>query len=385
MKKVLIHTLFYKNYNYGAMIQAYALYKTIEDKDYQCEELLYTQTVQGISARIKFRLFRVLEIFINPMKWLKEKKQKKSDLAARQEYIRIAGGDRIQIVFEKFMNVEFNTTSVYTPETIKNIPNIYDYYVVGGDQVWNPKWIDSNFFGKNLKNVYKIGYSCSAGADINFNKYYCNKIKKGISMMDIASVREKDFAKLLRRINVKSIVVPDPVFLFDKNEWIDFSENIYKLPDNYIFVYLLGKDICVRNSIIDYAHKHKQNIVFIPYVYRRYLQADEGFADIEIFDASPRNFVGLINKASLIITDSFHGTALSIILEKDFICINRHSGQDARLNSLIEDYGLQERFLMSKDVDKICKISDNIDYSNKKFITYDKCKDARGFINEFFD
>ena len=53
-KKVLIQTLFYQNYNYGAMLQAYALYHKLEEMGFQCTELNYSSKAVGILSKIKF-------------------------------------------------------------------------------------------------------------------------------------------------------------------------------------------------------------------------------------------------------------------------------------------------------------------------------------------
>lgn len=64
---------------------------------------------------------------------------------------------------------------------------------------------------------------------------------------------------------------------------------------------------------------------------------------------NPLEFLNLVLYAELIVTVSFHGTALSIILEKSFYSINLNDGRDSRVISLLKAVNLENRLKSIND------------------------------------
>lgn len=380
MKKVLIHTLFYENYNYGGILQAYALYHKLEELGYECEELNYTRINQDKLKKIMHILRRIPQIAIDLKGYLRIRKKISDD---RTKYLEKTT-DSIKYMFDSFMNQEFKSTQLYNLDTFKNIKG-YDYYVVGGDQVWNPEWTNENFFFANINDGKKIAYSCSAGKT-NFTAEDVRKITRWINNIDVISVRERNFSELLTSNNVNNIEIADPVFLYDKNEWIDFSREVKGLPEHYLFVYILGDDTERRKKIREFADANKLKIVSIPHVLRYYIEADENFADVSVDKVGPREFVYLINNADYVMTDSFHGTAFSLILEKQFLNFSRFDDGDkkclnARLSNVLEEYSLTERMIKLSQIPFIdIKNVEKIDYSTYSKVTYEKRRKALDFL-----
>ena len=86
-------------------------------------------------------------------------------------------------------------------------------------------------------------------------------------------------------------------------------------------------------------------------------------------DASPEQFISLINNAKIVVTGSFHALCLSIILEKDFYyTLNSLNNRNSRLINLIELTGLENRQVLNGE----CKTREKIDYSrvNEKLKPY---------------
>lgn len=385
-KKVLIHTLFYENYNYGGILQAYALYHKLSEMGYSCEELNYNRIITGKVKKILCRGWRILEIAREPIYNIKMRKQRKIQEQQRQLYISKMKCDLLKEVFSCFMEKEFISTKVYTGATIKEL-SVYDYYIVGGDQVWNPQWTDINFFFGNVYGRKKIGYSCSAGKD-HFTKHEKKKILKLIKNMDVVSVREHNFSELLSEEGINNQVIADPVYLMTRDEWSEFSNDCYQLPEKYIFAYLLGEDEERRKIIKNFAKQNNMKIVSIPHVFRRYNIADEDFADVEINDAGPKEFVSLIKNADFVVTDSFHGTAFSLIFEKQFLNFSRFRSNDkrslnVRLINILKEYGIEDRHIELFELEKVetNKLKE-IDYIQLINITQRKRKEAIDFLRE---
>lgn len=362
----MIHTLFYDNYNYGAMLQAYGLYHTLESMGMVCVELNYTGQVSNKRKKIFYRGYRILEIMHAPISYIRKKKNASILQRQRERYISETG-DPLKKMFDLFMEKEFHSTKLYSPDSIGTLSG-YDFYVAGGDQVWNPDWTEGNYFFAGVSDGKKIGYSCSAGKDF-FTKRDKNKIYKLAKNMDVISVREKNFSELLTEGNIKNQIIADPVFLMTKEEWGDFANDKYDLPEKYIFAYILGNDEESRVKVKTFAENNDLPIVSIPHVLRYYIEADEDFADIKIYDSGPREFVSLVKNAAFVLTDSFHGTAFSLLFEKQFLnfCRCDRRSLNARLENVVKEYGLKNRLISVNELE-------HIEISNLEPISYNICQ-----------
>ena len=113
----------------------------------------------------------------------------------------------------------------------------------------------------------------------------------------------------------------------------------------------LGDRKPLREFALRLKKKTGYKVVVIPAV-----NQDLFFGDIRKIDAGPREFVGLIQSAAYICTDSFHGTILSINLEKDFFALKRHEendpeNQNFRLIHILDRLGLSSRLVIEENGD----------------------------------
>ena len=96
-------------------------------------------------------------------------------------------------------------------------------------------------------------------------------------------------------------------------------------------------------------------------------------------DAGPREFVGYVNNADIVITDSFHGLCFSINLSKQFYVFPRFPeddpiNQNSRITNLLSIFGLEDR-LISSVPGKILNINfglvnDMLEIMRKKSASY---------------
>ena len=68
-----------------------------------------------------------------------------------------------------------------------------------------------------------------------------------------------------------------------------------------------------------------------------------------IFDAGPSEFVNLISSSEYIVTNSFHGTALALIFEKNFNVVLPRN-RKARLTDLLMLIGQESRICQSSSI-----------------------------------
>ena len=95
-----------------------------------------------------------------------------------------------------------------------------------------------------------------------------------------------------------------------------------------------------------------------------------------------------LSGAKYVITDSFHGTALSLIMEKQFLSFYRQNNNDrrnlnVRIDFLLKEYGLNEYMQKLEELGK-CKLENinYISYEEKKAVTRKKRERAFAFLDK---
>lgn len=344
--KIGIITLYYNNLNYGGSLQAYALCKIIKSEGYQVEQISYERIKKNDKLEFK-RQLKFLNMnsilnrtFLNAKKIVYYRLNKKValELKGRKE------------LFYFFLTNQINHSKIYTSKNINQAVNSYDIFICGSDQIWNQNGRDPAYFLDFVpQKTPKISYAASIGKKTLKKKqidYMVPKIKR----LDYISVREEDAKDILKKnIDKKIKVVVDPTLLLTQNDWNKIAvSTTVKSP--YIFVYLLGNNKKQRKTIKEIGKILNLKIAFLPYIHFNYEPMDEDFADINLFDIGPEEFIGLIKNAEMVITDSFHGCVFSIIYHKKFWALKRHKdtekeNMNSRLYSLFSKLDLKERLL----------------------------------------
>lgn len=319
---------FFKERNCGAVLQAYALTKYLE-KTGNIVEILNYDPFYG----------------------------KKYGTANIVKRIILSGVHFIQnCKFKNFRNKNLNLSEkIISAEEIHRLPSC-DLYITGSDQVWNPYLTDGYddiFFLNFITDAKKMSYSASYGRE-DFSEEYLNTIKRFIKDYLAVSVRESSFCEVLTDAGIKANYTVDPVFLFDK-AFYKAIERKSKY-SNYCLIYTKSE----TDDIWEYARiiAEKRNLKIIdtskikkmPGVYKTNPLID------------PYDFLGLIDGADIVLTNSFHGTAFSIIYNKEFYCMSAGDA-NARLVSLLSHTGLTNRMISGKSFE-IKTIDYN--YANKR-------------------
>ena len=217
----------------------------------------------------------------------------------------------------------------------------FDYCFLGSDQIWNPEitdGFDSVYFGDVPFpiGVKKIAYAASIGKSF-FTEEETVQFKALTARIDEISMREEEAKDLVKKVTGRTAaVVVDPTILSGCD---CFKKFIHKVRySHYIFVYTLRSDsgaIEVANQI---ATSKGLQIVQVSGV-RKGLHFPKHKV---IYDAGVEDFLSLIYHADYVVTDSFHGTAFSILFHKGFITIP-HKTRGGRMVSLLSKAGLLSR------------------------------------------
>lgn len=319
MKKTYLLT-FHRALNYGAVLQCYALYRTIS-KIGDCEVIDYRS--RAIEKRYKLikRYSSLKDCIRFVISWTKNRaKRKKFDLFLRQ-------------------NISLTQRFKSITELSKYKWNDGCLFCVGSDQVWNNDITvgDKGYFLEFApQSNDKISYAASVGTEIDeqYGKYLETKLHDFTAV----SVREKSTALKLQTFDVDCTVNIDPVYLLDASEWniiVERTKNLYK---RYILLYLLQKDDELVEAAKNLAKKEQKTLVVISSGIKR-LDA------VYIDRCDPNEFVGLFARADAIFTNSFHGISFAILFHKLFF-FNYQGNQsktNSRLKDTIELFGLQQQ------------------------------------------
>lgn len=311
-------------YNLGGALQAYSLQKLMTEMeqdaeliDYRCpaiDKMHLPKPVFSSSISLKSRLYNLIYNLVF--------------------FVR-------RIRYKKFFSRTIRSKK-YTKETISESNGSYDLFVSGSDQVFNLRLTgyDSTYFLDFVNTGKKISYAASMGVFLPEKR---DEYFKYLQSIDFLSVREKSTADLINKeFGINSKVMPDPVFLHSKEEWIGLlGIKEKKQHQNYILVYSLmeNKDLyLIANSV---AKEKNLKIIVITKALKPL-----GKADKFLRNTGPIEFIRLIMNADYVVTNSFHGTAFSIIFEKQFTVLIPPVASE-RINDLLVSLNLKQRETVS--------------------------------------
>lgn len=347
MKKIGILTFSYSS-NGGSVMQAYALQKTISSIDgYEASIINYTKN-HYCKPIIGYNVFTkplstwtpkniimwIMQIFAHPIKMSK--------------YIKF---------FEKYYNGF--SEHFYSREDLVALNDLYDKFVVGSDQVWN--WgspqVDETFFLDFVKdNSKKISYAASFGQK-NVPEEKREYVKKLISEFSAISVREPNGVDIVSELTSREATwVLDPSLLLEKQEYQKLSDPPKK--KGYVYLYLRQKS----KRLEEFAEKlARAKGLTVVKVHTNWLCTNSGK---RLFPVSPHRWLGYIENADYVVTNSFHGICFSIIFEKEFyidFLEKNTTATNSRLEGMLKQFNLSKRCI--NDIEDINSLS-KIDYVN---------------------
>lgn len=238
-----------------------------------------------------------------------------------------------------------------------------DVYVSGSDQLWNYKYnegIDGHYFYDGVKGK-KVALASSIGMK-ELPQEYADYMRDRLRNYDAISVREDTAVILLKDLGITATHVLDPTLMLDKDEWKRYmSKRLVK--ESYVFVYLpyniVDKEL-IYKTVRLIADKKGLTVVS----YSNNILNDK-FADKTIKFVTPGDVLSLFFYADIVITNSFHGTAFSINLNKQF-WVYMPSSFSTRIQSILDLCLLNHR-LLSDIIDEE-QIKDVIDYKHPNSI-----------------
>lgn len=358
-KKVGILTQYYKSHNYGGLLQAYALVKVIESIGFSAEQICYDSKGENNQHFFSEQVCRTRRK--STIRKVKDGMHSVLDATVRGKI------NKRNYKLEKFGELIPHSAEVFTHKSLYQVQGEYFAYVVGSDQVWNPKFYFPAYFCDfvNEKETKCISYAASVSQNRLTEKekdVYRTNLKK----FSAISLRENNLEIIQELTDTDVQWVLDPTLLLEKEKWDSICAPRC-CTEPYVFCYFLGRDVIEREKATAFAKAQGLKLVNIPHLSGSYELLDRGFGDIHIVSASVEDFISLIKHAEYIITDSFHATVFSHIYHKNFFVFQRAeaSGMSTRIYSLLELCGTTKRFCDSVEkltLEYLLQLSD-IDYT----------------------
>lgn len=343
-KKIGIITIL-KVGNYGAELQAYATQAILKKLGYDAEIIDYLfykhphhKKTKRSTPILPFTLSAKLKEWFYP-KLSKLKSFRYKDSLKKRE--------------ERFSQFHIENTSMST--TYRSIDELYatkmnyDVYMVGSDQVWNPgvySNIEPYFLTFAPLGARRVAYASSFGVEIlpeGCKTFY----RELLSKFDAIGVREEKAVNITNEICKKNIAqwVLDPTLLLSSVDWASVNKPIRIAEKQYILLYELTPCEYIRE--LAYYFHNKLGLPIVRICKNAAKEERSSSSIVNIIDAGPAEYLSAIENASLVLTNSFHGTAFSINFSKDFYVITpRRKHNNSRQQSLTRLFGLENRLLI---------------------------------------
>jgi hypothetical protein len=353
--------------NFGAVLLAYAMQQALLDITTDVEIIDYVKRKHNIrkngfdfgTKKIYFLLNKVIRYCL------------KQTIKIDGSRLSILLSERKQ-KYENFRNLFLKRTCPIDTTDCKSFLK-FTHYIVGSDVVWSPEILTSTnadiyFLKPTPKNATKISYAASIGTDDPVVlKKLSLEYKTMLADFDFISTREKESVIYIQEL-VEGVVRShiDPVFLLNSTRYQELLKCDTKTrPPKYIYLYMIP----YNSELVSFAKKLSKelslplliNIKPENVIYAKKKAKFDLSSMIHVSDG-PIEFLGNISNAEYVLTNSFHGTAFSIIFHKEFYTFEAiKKGRDisVRMKNLLSQIGLTDRFFSNQPM----SLMNSIDYS----------------------
>lgn len=317
-------------YNYGSFLQAYGLMKILEDLGCDVQFVDYHRGKCLVSVNDGKGIIRKISKVVEVLKYRAPFRQK------------------IRFIMHKRNFGIKNYPYLGITDHMNYIPEL-DVLVIGSDEVFNcvqnntKVGFSEELFGVGNRAKILISYAASFGNTTmdKLKKYEIQgKIAEWLNKFDALSVRDLNSEKIVKKLTGR-----EPEYHLDPVLIYDFIGRCKKIPaevpeSNYILVYgysgRFDKEEC--RTIRSYADSHKLKVFCIGGV--------QECCD-KFIDCSPFEVIAYFQHADYVVTDTFHGTILSIITHRHFVSFVREGryGNAEKVIDLLEQFFLKERII----------------------------------------
>ncbi|MCD7999983.1 MAG: polysaccharide pyruvyl transferase family protein [Clostridiales bacterium] len=346
-------------HNHGAVLQLYALSQVLKKYDSGVCALNYSKNFDFLdeTANTKYNIsIKSIPYYLG---YLYQKGLKRTIFNIKKKRI-----------LEKFKEKNKLVGEYYS--RCKDLDGVF----VGSDEVFSIEpGLNPFFWGMGVPAEHIFAYGgCFGPTDISFiyKKYAVEYIKAGIERFEKISVRDLNSQTIIKEISGCDVPqVCDPVILYGFLK----EKKLFKKPmeEKYLLVYAYDNNMNDKTeveSIKSFAKKKNLKTVTVGFYHE--------WCDKSI-NAYPIELLSWIANAEIVVTDTFHGTVMSLIMNAQFatkIRGNRH-----KLGYLLSEYRVTEREINNfSELDSV--FQNKIDYEEVNKKIENKRRDGLSFIEE---
>lgn len=345
MKKIgILSTNIYGNFtNYGSALQSYGLYTAI-NKYKTCD-------IQPVLINYLPDIQKDVDP-LNPIK----KMWDTDPISIKMCELSLPA---IKINHQKFMDFfksNFRLSKKYTKANFEEISQEgINSFVCGSDTIFctNEFGFDDGYYSNYpiMKTSYSFSYAASFG-DAKFNNENdYNKLMSLLNNFNALGLREDIYIDEIKKY-YSSIIqrVIDPTLLLEKDDYNPIIKP-YNSSQKYILLYARRYNEKMEKFADDLAKKHNAKVIEIS------LRATNCSKHTMFYAAGVEEFLGLIQNAEFIVTNSFHGIIFSLIFNKEFFGFAREQSNN-KIKELLDKFAVSHRLLVNGTED-----IHNIDYN----------------------
>lgn len=361
--RVLIVTM-HRGNNYGSALQVYALSEALKKLGH------YPLILDYIPQRINFKLNLRKAL----MEFFKARSLSQKYNALRSVMILISS----KWQYDRFFSKNINLTRPYysTGDLKKDCPQA-DIYMTGSDQVWNSYHnggIEYAFFLDFApENAVRISYAASFGKE-HLDNWEIPETKRLLEKYQAISVRESSAIDILKGLNIMyGVFVLDPTLLLSKEDWIERIPEI-RVKEKYLLIYSVEPN---KTELVGFskliADRLGLKIYLVEWGLKKYPGVDRMLSLL-----TPLELMSYFYNAAFVVASSFHGTALSVNMNKHFISI-APSKFSTRAKSLLDLVKLTDRYF-DKESFQVEQAIKPIDYTEVNQILFEQRCRSKTFL-----
>lgn len=330
--------------NYGGVLQAYALQTYLEKMGH---EVIVINRRHSPNLSLPLLLLRVGSMMKSLFRRV---------VLGKKEYIIMSPLSRnFRSKWDGYDILPFVDESIHLTKVLNSSRKLrrylergnFDCLAVGSDQVWRPRYSPciTDYFFKEVAatKTFKIAYAASFGTDEwEFNEEETRECAELAKKFDRISVREKSGIGLCAKyLGVEAYHVLDPTMLLESDDYIRLFENAEtSKSDTNVFCYVLDSN-AESEKIIKSLEQDGYNTFCVE------MKVTPTVNNPRPCQLSVEEWLRGIHDSKLVVTDSFHVCVFSIIFKKPFIALGNESRGNARFDSLLEAFGLQDRLVLN--------------------------------------
>ena len=187
----------------------------------------------------------------------------------------------------------------------------------------------------------RVSYAPSFGV-VTFPDGFEERIAPELQKFHALSARELPGKELVEQLTGReTTLVADPTWLVDAADWAAMEQSHPAATGDYVLYFVVNQSSELLARCKAFAKQHGLKVVMVggnPISAAKNKDPMLSYA----LDVGPEQWLYLIHHARYVFTNSFHGTAFSVLFERDlYVQVPSHNG--SRLRQVLESFDMEAR------------------------------------------